>query len=368
MPIRIRCPNGHALSVPEERKGKQVRCPRCKELFAAVPADAKATAEDTPAKTKAEPPRRPVKRPPVDEEDDAPVKSSPKKKPAPPRRPAKKVDDDEDDFETDSESPQTPEERRKERQRDKKARLRNVSLGLLIHTVKLWVLVVLVFFVFLTWIFGVTVATAQMPSTTRDLSREAVELFLTFTGIGAILVMVLVVVMPIIGVVGSGYCCTIPKKSDARTTIMAALVFDVIPLVASLLIPLTVFNVFGMAPVSQNRLQNLLLGGSVFFSVGALFVFGIFLRQLAFYVQKPHISAEALNMVSWLVILSLVAPLVLYLMGYLSPMLTGMLGSPSTIGVLFLLTLIWFALFYYIFFRGMLRVIAGIRAEIGDVT
>src|SRR5262249_16256204 len=127
--VRVRCPNSHALSVGDDLLGKRIRCPKCGELF---------RAEEV---AEAPPKKKVKKRKPVDEDDDEP------------RRPAKRRprDDDDDDYEDDddnvlgtNQSGLSPEERRKLRQRDRREKLKKVSIGLVIHIVKLWIIIVLV--------------------------------------------------------------------------------------------------------------------------------------------------------------------------------------------------------------------------------
>lgn len=357
MAVRVRCPNSHALSVGDDLLGKRIRCPKCGELFRAE------EIADPPPKKKA------VKKPkPVVDEDDEDDDE--------PRRPAKRRsrdDDDDEDFDDDEStlgkitSNLTAEERRKERQRDRRERLGKVNIGLLIHIIKLWAVVVLVLFIFLFRVFDVTVETEKLAAE-RDLSPEARDYFRLFTKICQIIVLCLTALTPVVGIASSVFCCLIPKKSEARPTIISALVFDVLPLIASVMIPLAAFDTLGLAKDSNERLLKMLVGASIFFSVSALFLFAVFLRQLAKYLQKSTLAAEALNLVSWLMIMTLAAPLVLGGMQYLGPMVQGSAGSVINVAVLFLLTLVWFGMFYYMFFQAMVRLIQTIRAHIGETT
>jgi hypothetical protein len=43
-------------------------------------------------------------------------------------------------------------------------------------------------------------------------------------------------------------------------------------------------------------------------------------------------------------------------------------GSVINVAVLFLLTLVWFGMFYYMFFQAMVRLIQTIRAQIEATT
>lgn len=354
----MRCYNGHKLSVNDDLKGKRVRCPKCKVLFRADAIDDDDEQPVTPSKGSAR--RVKTKKKPDDEI--PPVKRV---------RPAlNDDDDDDDDYDGGGSSSASPEERRKARQRDKKQRLSKVTIGLLMHIIKLWVLVVLVLFFFLTTVFAFTVETSKSPNIDAEmkLAKDSREMFEFATGICGLIVMCLVVLTPIVGVVGSGFCCIIPKKSEARGTIIGALVFDLIPLVASILLPMTLFDVFDLEQAKKDRLLELLMAGSVFFSIAALFVFLIFLRQLAYYLQKALLAAEGLNLLSWLMIMTFSAPALLFGMGFLTPILTNMLGAVICLAALFLLTLVWFGTFYYMFFQGFVRLLKAERAVIADVT
>jgi len=220
-----------------------------------------------------------------------------------PRR-ASVQDDDEDNDSSDA----TPEERRKERQRQKKKSLAQVNIGLLIHVIKLWVFVVLVFFIFLWSVFGITIDTASLPNADPDFGKESIDLFKSTVNVCWKIILFLVILTPVVGVIGSGFCCLTPKKSEARGTIITALVFDFIPLVASIMILLAEFEAFGLEKTKNDTLLFYLSAASLFFSISALFLFVIFLRMLAYYIQKALLASEALNMVSWLMIMVGAAP------------------------------------------------------------
>jgi hypothetical protein len=350
--VRVRCPNSQTLSVKDELAGKRVRCPKCKTLFRADE-----IGDEEPAKRSSKPPAPAASAaadPNQAKDDDRP------------KRRTTYADDDDDD----GASSVSPEERRKNRQRDKKKRLRQVNIGLLIHIVGLWTMVVLIFFIFLWRVFGVAIDAGTAPGLEMDakLGSESVEMFKSVIGVCQILILILVAVVPIANVAGSGFCSLIPKKSEARGTIVTSLVFSVIPLIASVLIPLAAFNVFDTDKTKNERLLNLLVAGSVFFSVASLILFMLFLRQLASYVQKMTLASEALNLVSWLMIMAGAAPIVLVGMGYLAPIVVGMVGGVLNIAVLFLLTLGWFGTFYYMFFQPVLCLSNGLRAAIAAVT
>jgi hypothetical protein len=344
--LRVRCSNGHALSVKDDLAGQRVRCPKCKVLFRA---QAEAETEEN---NKPETPLPPT-----------PSKKKKKSPSGGQRRPSV-----EDDDEGGDESSGTPEERRKERQRDKKRRLAQVSTGLILHTVKLWVLVVLVFFIFLWAVFGNTIANARLPNVDQDLDNETVKMFESTVDAFQKIILVLVVLMPVVGVIGTGFCYLIPKKSESRGTIVTALIFDFIPLIASIMIPLAVFGSFDLEKDKNDRLLYLLVAGSVFFSIAALFLFVIFVRLLGYYIQKALLASEALNLVSWLMIMTAAAPVALLGMKYLSPLIVGAVGSIVNMGLLFIITLVWFGTFYLMFFKAMLRLLGAERAAIAEIT
>jgi len=342
--LRVRCSNGHALSVKDDLAGQRVRCPKCKVLFRA-----QAAGEEEKPDSPIAPPSKKRK------------KSTERSNGV--RRPSVR-DEDDDADETDEMS---PEERRKERQRQKKQSLVHVKTGLIIHTVKLWSFVLLVFFLFLWWVFGLTVDNASLPDSGLD--KESVATYKTAIDTFQNILLFLVVLTPVIGVIGSAFCCLIPRKSESRGTVVTALVFDFIPLLASIGIPLAIFDAFGIKdPEKIRRLVTYLASISVFFSVAALFVFVIFIRMLAYYIQKALLASEALNLVSWLMIMVGAAPAALLGMQYLSPIVVGVVGSVINLGVDFMITLVWFGMFYFMFFQAILRLLGAERSAIADLT
>jgi hypothetical protein len=342
--LRVRCSNGHALSVKDDLAGQRVRCPKCKVLFRA-----QAGGEEEKPDSPIAPPSKKRK------------KSADRSNGV--RRPS--VRDEDDDADGSDEA--TPEERRKERQRQKKQSLVHVKTGLIIHTVKLWAFVVLVFFLFLWWVFGLTVENANLPDSGLD--KESVATYKTAVETFQNILLFLIVLTPVVGVIGSVFCCLIPRKSESRGTIITAFVFDLIPLIASIGIPLAIFDAFGIKDADKiARLIKYLASISIFFSVAALFVFVIFARMLAYYIQKALLASEALNLVSWLMIMVGAAPAALLGMQYLSPIVVGAVGGVINLGLDFIITLVWFGMFYFMFFQAILRLLGAERSAIADLT
>jgi hypothetical protein len=329
--IRVRCPNGHGLSVPDERKGVRVRCPKCKELFRADPLD------ETPDKREAVPKKK------------APVRA------------AARLNDDDDD--TGDGSPETPEERRKLRQTDRKVRLRKVSLGLLLHIIRMWGITVLIFFTLLYSIFSGIAAAAKAPDVER-LAPEALMIFGAIALVCAIMVAIMGAAIPIVGMVGSGFCCFVPKKAEGRGLIITSIVFDVMALFASGLMALA--PLFPMDPVKKANLVALLEPASIFCSFAGIFSFILFLKQVALYVKKPLLASAALNLLTWLIVVVISGPIILFALGFLTVLIIVLLGPVLTIGALFLVIILWFAAFYYLWFRPMLNLITSVRTAVNE--
>jgi hypothetical protein len=383
MPVRVvRCPNDHSIRVPEEAAGKKVKCRECGAVFV-IPAakpSAKPTAKAPAPSASGSPGKGPAKRP-------APKPSpiSARKPAAPAKRRARDEDDDEEeelprkrrrgaDDEDDDETPLTPEQRRKERLQDRRERLKHVNLGLLLHTIKMWASVVLIFAVILVVIFGVITATMDTYATSTDktlqamvdLSDSARSNFRMMLSVFTIFSIICIVAAPLVGTVGSGFCLLIPKKSGASGTILTSFIFDVIPLVGLVFVLLGVLNVFGFEKEKNLRFVEYLLAGCGFFTMTALLLFMVFLRQLSAYLSKPLLGSDALNLVMYLIIQFVTFPLVMIVNGYAFKFALGALGVGSVggMGVMFLVSIGWFAQFYYLFFVPMLRLLGNIRETI----
>jgi hypothetical protein len=341
--VRVRCSNGHSLSVKDDLAGQRVRCPKCKVLFRAKP---EGDEEDEEKKDAPPPPSRKRKKKDRDGEG------------------KRKVEKDDDEFGGED----TPEERRKERQADKRKRVAQVSTGLLIHTVKLWVFALTVLFLFVWRVLVVSIDNSSLPGVDSDFDKSSVESLSYFSGISLNFILGFVVILPIIGVAGTIFCCLVPKKSEARGTMITGLIFDIIPLFASILIPMALAEFFQLDKQQNERLLVMLATGCIFFNVAALFVFVIFNRLLSYYIQKPLLAAEALNLVSWLMIMVVAAPVVLLGTKFLAQTLVGALGSLLYMIVMFLIAIAWFAMFYLMFFQAMLRLLSAERAAIAEIS
>ena len=380
MSVRVvRCPNEHPVRVPDEAAGKKIKCRECGAVFV-VPA-AKAPAK-TPSKAPAPAGKGPAKKPPSKPGPVSVKKPAPKPAKRRPRdeeedeeedrpRRRRQVDDDEDDA--DDEAPISAEDRRKERLRDRRVRLKYVNIGLLLHTIKMWASVVLIFAVLLMVIFGVISdkldTLARSPDRAEkalvDVSDSARDTYKLMRAVFTVFGSICIVATPLVGVVGSGFCLAIPKKSGASGTILTSLVFDVICLVGLILMSLTFFNAFGLDEAKNERFRDLLKSGCGAFTTMALLLFMVFLRQLAAYLAKPLLGSDALNLVMYLVIQIVTFPIVIYTMGFIFSFGLGALGSSvAAMGFLFILSIVWFAQYYYLYFVPMLRLLGDIREVI----
>lgn len=338
--------------------GKRVRCPKCRQIFLVevdeedeAPAPKKG-GRAAPAVRKAPAKRRP--RGDDDEDDERPAKKKS-------RRREEAEDDDED-----SGPALTPEARRKLRQKDKKIRLKRVFMGLTIAMFKLWSLIVLM----LILLVRVNIQSAVdvnevIPNADKEFAPDSVKMFKDAVTFCQYLLTGMVMITPSIGIASCAYCLLTPKKSEAGGSVMTSLVFDVVPLVASFLIPIAAFNVFGLSVDQQDRFISLLITGCTVFSIMALFMFIIYLRITSIYLLEVKAAADALNMLAWLMLMTASGGLFMALHVYIAAFFAGLGGQLMSLGVGFLFSIIWFGVLYYILFNGTMAIIKGLRTNVG---
>jgi hypothetical protein len=369
MAVRVvRCPNEHPVRVPEEAAGRKIKCRECGAVFVVPAAKASAPAGKGPPKKlppkpgprkpgppAAKKPAGPVKRRPRDEEDEEEER---------PRRRRRARDEEEDDE--DEETPLSAEDRRLDRLRDRRDRLKQVNLGLLLHIIKMWSSVVLIFAVILWVIFKVVITESPKTGPLKDLGDDAFKSFALMASVFEIFAMICIIATPLIGIVGSGFCLMIPRKSAANGTILASFVFDILPLVGLIMVLLASLHVFGFDDEKNERFSMLLLMGCGTLTAMALLLFMVFLRQLCNYLSKPLLGSDALNLVMFLVIQFLTFPVLMFGLSYLFKFAFGTLGVGSVggMGVMFVASIVWFAQYYYLFFTPMMRLLNKIRETI----
>ena len=294
----------------------------------------------------------------VDEEDDYFL----------PRRMARAPvrDDDDDDDE-----PMDDETRRKlERQLKKKA-LKLVDIGLLLHYIKL-VIYVIGMLLGLAVVILLMVAFAQTTQAVADQGGkgqvEAVQpgggfIIFGFT-ILAVLIFLLQLFMSLIasllGIVGSFLLCWVPKKSEARGTIITSLTFDLIHAIAWLLGVLAVAGVFGMDPTKTQNMIFLLDCINAICVISSWLTFLTFLRSLGKYLGEPGVGNEALNLIARLVVqvVSLILDIIFIIV--FAIMFGGIVAIIAGSGAL----LVWSVFFTFTFYLRQLKLLGAMRRAV----
>lgn len=363
MAVRVTCPNGHTLNLDEALAGKRVKCPRCQAIVT-VPGGAKETAVTSkPPKVKAA-----ARRKADDDDDDEEEEEDerPRRKAASPAKGRPRDDDEE---------PLDAQERLKERLRDRRRRLRLVNTGLLLHLIKLWIYVIIVLSLVVQNVFLIVVSVVRdLAAGDRDLSPDALALFAFLQVIFLFGVMIGVILAPIFGTVGSGFCLMVPKKSEARGTIITSFVFDILPMIGSLIMILASLDVFGMdiesvdGKAKLERLNMYIMLGSGFFTLSAWFLFMVFLRQFGQYIGQPGLGNEALNLIAYLIVQVISLPITMLVTLYMFRLFIGLLGSFIGILIMFIVVICWFAQFYFLFFIGMISLLNAMRAAVKEET
>jgi len=383
MTIVATCPKGHELTLEERLAGKKVRCPRCKSVFL-VPEMAEEAISEKPLRRR---PRdddddeddRPRKRKAVatydDDDDDDEDDRPPKRRKA---AAAARYDDDEDDEEQEDDDSDfiDDQERRRLERRQKKKQLKLVDVGLLLHYIKLWMYVVgmilgmvalIMFLIAGARTAGMVAEGAGRPVEAQDPGGGIVLLgFGLFVIFVFLLNLVVSMIAPLVGVVGSFLACFIPRKSQARGTIIMSLTFDLVAIVAWLLGLLAIVNVFGFEdPDKQQRMVDLMRLLSAFCQVAAWLTFLTYLRGLGAYLGEPGVGNEALNLIARLVIqvASLIADVLIvaacaFMLGGVNPFLAIAIGI--------VVIMIWVIFFIFTFFLRLLKLITAIRRAIDN--
>lgn len=235
MPMTVTCSQAHAFFVEESQIGDLVRCPYCDERLL-VPD---------------------------------------------PRPNAKlQVEEDEEFVELEPEESELP-KKKKARARQQ----RRVDLGLQFHYAK----IVCLLGALAVWMM----LSATMPL--QDTLDGGMATLIRI--IGAISILGLFIIAPVLGIIGSILCCFVPRRTRARPLIVGSLVLDLIPfllVVVALLIALLARlglaeqeGAIGVARVVQVLALLLLVAGWA--------VFMLFLRRLADYLDEGGQHEEALS-------------------------------------------------------------------------
>ncbi|MCI0682424.1 MAG: hypothetical protein L0Y71_09985 [Gemmataceae bacterium] len=382
MTITATCPKGHTLTLEEKLAGRKIRCPRCQTVFEVPDADDEYEDDDEDEAISEKPLRKTGRRRAEDdddddeEDDDRPRRKTrraaveddgdddderPRGKA---RRPARVADDDDDDYDDDDEEPLDYETRKKLERKVRKKQLKLVDVGLLLHYIKLCIYVIGI-------LLGMTVVVLMMiigaQAGAGGAAGEGVAGFL----IGGVAILALMVfllnlvisqVAPLLGIVGSFLCCFVPKKSEAKGTIIMSLTFDLISMVAGLLGFLAIANVFGMEPQKNLNLIFLCRLLTFFCSIAAWLTFLTFLRGLGRYIGEPALGNEALNLIARLVVqvISLIFDIMcIFVIG-------RFFGLPliAIIILTIVFLTIWLIIFVFAFYLRQMKLISAMRRAV----
>ncbi|MCS7047221.1 MAG: hypothetical protein NZO58_12760, partial [Gemmataceae bacterium] len=391
MTISATCPKGHTLTLEERLAGKKIRCPRCQVVFQVPELDDDEDDDEAPAKGKAAarkndaPGRRKVRQP-VDEDDDDEDEDDERPSRRPVRRPADEEDEDDEDEEQ-----LDPEEERKLARRAKKKALKLVNIGMLMHNIKLYLNSVgLLFFVGLIGILlfayargselqdenpkkTVVVSALQMDVLRdRNMALGADAIVVQAAGgetLGSYAIDVLVLfatmlfmglLAPLTGLVGSILACWIPKKSEARGSLIVSLCFDAVALLTFILWALAAADVFGMESMKTFRLMQLLWLITALSMILSWLMFLTFERNLGKYIGDARLGNEALNRIVGLALQVLILGIALVVNGVGAKLLGGVIGM-----ILGFAALGGWLLYYLLFFlRKMITLFAAMRAAL----
>jgi hypothetical protein len=363
MTIQASCPKGHSLTLEEKLAGKKIRCPRCQTVFEVPDPDDDWDNDDEDEAISEKPLRKASRRrdDDDDEEDDDyddddydEEEDDRRRKPA--RRSAPVVEDDDD------EEPMDDATRKKLEKKLKKKQLKLVDVGLLLHYIKLCIYVVGI-------LMGMVVVVLMMiiGAQAGEGGGGGIAGFM----IGGIAILALMVfllnliisqIAPLIGIVGSFLCCWVPKKSEAKGTIIMSLTFDLVSMVAGLLAFLAIADVFGM---EMNKNINMIFLCRLITSVcsiSAWLTFLTFLRSLGKYIGEAALGNEALNLIARLVVqvISLILDIMcIFVIG-------RFFGLPLVAIIILTIVFltIWLIIFVFAFYLRQMKLISAMRRAV----
>lgn len=356
MSISVQCPQGHIVTL-DGGTPRDAICPRCgcslhaadEPVADALSLPAGMAARPEPRKSRDEDDDdRPRKRKPRDDDEDADE---------PPRkRPARAADDDADRARRRRPPREEPEEDEEDESEDevatvaltrKQRKMATVRLGILFHTLKLWTylgamlfgFITLPLVLFATLFFGGIVGTI--------LSQITFNLSMT--------------VAPIFGIIGSIMCAFVPPKSEARGTIIASAVFDVLAPLFGLLQLIMVIAFWGTGDERVERLVSYMLYARLACTLVAWWLFQLYLRQLAFFMSESLLASESLNLIVHFLIGMVIGPTLLALMFAVMVIFPLI---PILLIVMFFATLGWSIYFNITFPIRQFRLLFNMRRRI----
>lgn len=373
MTIQATCPKGHKLKLDDKVAGKKIRCPRCQTSFVVSEMDDEE--EDRPRsrsreeEDEDEEDERPRGRSrddddEEDDEDEEEEKRSKKKKKSKAKAKAK-ADEFDDDEVREGEERLTPEERLKLRRKERKAQFGAVTFGLQMHFIKFMILLVAICVAILGFILSLAIFGGMSLRPDQNAAEFAVLGSMSIpVAMMVIAQIAAVVVAPVLGIIGSFFCCFTPRGARTRVIIVSSLIFDLVPIIAGIIRLLFNEVWYDIDPGKLVRLNHYLeLGSFACMIMGWLF-FMVYLRELGAYVGMPGVGNEALNLIAFLVVVVITTPINfiidLYIFGFIAAALDPLFG----VIVVVLLVLGWGTFFYFFFLIGMIQLLTRIRAGV----
>jgi hypothetical protein len=351
MSSTVQCPQGHVVTLGDGER-RDAACPRCgcpvtpaeEPLAGSLSLPAGMAARPAPRGSRDEDDDdRPRKRKPRDDdEDDAPRKrpvrgddddDRPRR-----RRPAREEPEEEEEEET--EEVETVALTRRQR------RMATVRLGILFHSFKLWSFLAAMLFgfislplvLFATLMFGGWVGTI--------LSQITFNLGMT--------------IAPIFGIIGSIMCAFVPPKAEARGTIIASAIFDVLaPLFGVLQLVMFLAYLGSGGDERVNRLISYMLYARLACTLVAWWLFQLYLRNLAFYMSESLLASESLNVIVHFLIATLIGPTLV-----IGTLMMVLFMPGILVLVMFFATLGWLIYFAVTFPLRQFRLLFNMRARI----
>jgi hypothetical protein len=305
MSIRLLCPNNHELIVEPAYIGRKVRCPACKVVMV-VPNPNPAAVAPAPVHPQVAP--QPVPQPvppPVPQRIPQPVPQPvpqplpahglhqgpplPPPMPAAPPRPRRRPPQDELE-EVPEEVVYEEEERPRPRKLKTRHRMQRVSLGLAFHYFKILCYLVMM----LTFLIGSIVASTA--------ARAGSGFVVNLVGVMVCFSMILVMVTPVLGFVGSLLCLWVPQKTGAKPLIIVSFGLDSGAIGLGLLSVITSFTAGASAAGGSAGTAMGMAGASLIFIIlsplvafAGWILFMLFLRNLAYYFGDDATGDEALT-------------------------------------------------------------------------
>jgi hypothetical protein len=262
------------------------------------------------------------------------------------------------------------EERPRPRKMKNRARMQRANLGLGFHYGK--VLCFLLFFLILLIMdlvirFAASGAQVSVASGNRAAAAGFVSFLLAIMGILFVLMMIISLVTPVLGFVGSLLCLWVPQKTGTKPLIIASFSLDCASSGLMLLSGIMLLSA-GLGSVSGGSPFALVTAGaggilfllSPLMAFAAYVLFMLFLRKLAYYLDDDSTGDEAISV--------MILTIAVGLGGVITFVVLAIALANTGIGgriVLSLLSLAWMIAMIKILFRT-LALIATLRAKLNS--